>query len=423
MLKRQLERYGKWLAAIAALIVVSLAISAYIESKQRLTPPWADRYTIKAELESTNGVNPGLGAPVQVAGVEVGQISDVKLVNGRAIVSMSIKPKKLPHIYTDAHATLVPKTPLKDMQIQLQPGTPSAPVAKENWTIPVAHTAPPIDSDELTGALDADTRQFFQVLVSGLGRGTAGRGRDLNALFKQLGPTAQEARELGDALVGRRREIRRLVHNLALLTQAAGSKDTQIAQVVSSANATLAALGGQEAQLREATRKLPGTLAAARATLGHTTAFADELGPTLDRLQPAVRELPPALRALGPLAKEATPIVRTRLRPLVKSLQPVAKDLGPATRDLSAVTPSLATSFQVLNYVANELGYNPQGSNEGFLYWLAWFAHNGNSMLGSQDANGVAWRGLVLVACSTVSQNPSLGPLIDALVGSTALCK
>ena len=74
--------------------------------------------------------------------------------------------------------------------------------------------------------------------------------------------------------------------------------------------------------------------------------------------------------------------------------------------------------MNVLNYVANELGYNPPGSNEGYLFWTAWNFHNSDSILSIDDANGPTWRGLVMVGCSTaaavIAANPSLAPLAEA---------
>jgi phospholipid/cholesterol/gamma-HCH transport system substrate-binding protein len=69
----------------------------------------------------------------------------------------------------------------------------------------------------------------------------------------------------------------------------------------------------------------------------------------------------------------------------------------------------------VLNKTVNELNYNPPGSEEGFLFWLLWYVHNGNSIVSIEDAHGAAWRGLVMIGCSTLGQvlaaNPALAPL------------
>src|SRR5919205_93185 len=202
-------------------------------------------YTVYAEFTQTSGLTPGLGQPVNVAGVRVGTISGVDVRNGHARVSMQIKPGKLKHVYTNAHATMVPNTPVKDLVVEVAPGGPPARVLREGGTIPVARTTPQIESDELTAALDTDTRQYFRALIGGLGVGTRGREKDIREFLKNLGPTAEQLRPLGDALVARRVALRRLVHNLGILAKAAGSKDKQLAEVVVSANRTFGALAGQ----------------------------------------------------------------------------------------------------------------------------------------------------------------------------------
>jgi len=358
---------------------------------------------------------------VNVAGVRVGTISGVTVRNGHARVSMQIKPGKLKHVYTNAHATMVPNTPVKDLVVEVAPGGAPAKVLPDGGTIPVARTTPQIESDELTAALDTDTRQYFRALIGGLGIATRGREKDVRELLRNLGPTAEQLRPLGDALVARRVELRRLVHNLAILAKAAGSKDKQLADVVVNANNTLGALASQEAALRTSLRQLPGTLAAASTSLGHATSFAHALAPTARALLPAARELPTALSAARPLLDRAEPILRTQLRPFTRDAQPVARDLGPAARDLTKVTPSLSNAFRVLVYVANELGYNPPGDNEGFLFWLAWFVHNANSLLSTQDAHGAVWRGLLVADCKALTSQPGT-TLLRTLLGPIPGC-
>ena len=75
--------------------------------------------------------------------------------------------------------------------------------------------------------------------------------------------------------------------------------------------------------------------------------------------------------AAQPLLRSATPIVRDDLRPLVREAIPLFKQLRPSLRDLNRATPRLVRIGKVLNYLANELGYNPPGPEEGYLFWLA----------------------------------------------------
>ncbi len=117
-------------------------MSAYILSNQRMRfPIIQDKpYVLQAEFQTAQAVIAGQGQTVRVAGVRIGDIGDVELKDGRAIVRMDIVPKYKDMIHTDATALLRPKTGLKDMFIQIDPGTDDAPVAKENWTIPVDST-------------------------------------------------------------------------------------------------------------------------------------------------------------------------------------------------------------------------------------------------------------------------------------------
>jgi phospholipid/cholesterol/gamma-HCH transport system substrate-binding protein len=164
--------------------------------------------------------------------------------------------------------------------------------------------------------------------------------------------------------------------------------------------------------------RLPGALNATSDALSNTRALANDLAPTAAELRPAVRELGPALVEVRPLLKASTPILREDLRPLVREATPLVRDLRPAVKNLRPATEDLVGSTGVLNYVVNELMYNPPGPEEGYGFWFAWFAHNANSILQIEDAHGATWRGLVIVSCSTagplISLVPQLAPLLSA---------
>ncbi len=421
-MKRALRTYGRYVAAIAFLAILAVVSGAYILVNQRLSVPFNDRYTVHADVVAASGLTPGLGQAVNVAGVRVGQISGTELVDGRARIAMEIDPKKLPKVYDNAVAELVADTPLKDLVVELGPGKPPGKPLPDGGVISVGASSVPVDSDELTNALDADTRAYFDLLVHGFSEGVDGRGRDLNQLLRALGPTAEQIEDITSALAERRAELKRLVGNLAILTKAAATKDQEIASVVSSANATLEAVAGQEDNLRASLDRLPGTLSGVRESLVRARGFAGELRPTLERLQPAVEILPSALRDAGPLLETAEPVLRTRLRPLVRELQPLAADLGPTTSALSDMTPDLSRAFQALTYAVNSLAYNPPGSDEGYLYWLAWFVHNAASVGSVQDAHGAATRGLLLFSCDGLTAESLFNELLPLVLTNIPIC-
>ncbi|WP_028064786.1 MlaD family protein [Solirubrobacter soli] len=416
--------------AILGLLVIAAAVSTVILGKQRLAlPGWVplvgkDFFVIEAEMTTAQAVTPGQGQTVNIAGVEVGEISSVKLRDGKAIIGMRIRPK-YDRIYKNATVLLRPKTGLKDMVAELTPGTPDAGRMDEGGVIPVSQTLPDVNLDEILSALDADTRDYLLLLLNdgAQGLGSKAKGRELSQAIRQLQPTAQYAREINEGLALRRKNIARVVHNFSLLTDELGRRDTQLASFVQNNNAVFDTLAGQDASLRQILRKLPGTLQTTTTTLGKVETMADELGPTLDALHPAAVALAPSLRQTRPFLRESTPIIRDEIRPFTRAALPTVQELRPAMRDLAAATPDLTDSFKVLNRLLNEVAYNPPGDkDEGYLFWQSWVNHAGNAIFSTADAHGPIRRGLVVLTCnsaqlldSVAQANPQLGTLVALL--------
>ncbi|MHB8656363.1 MAG: MlaD family protein [Solirubrobacteraceae bacterium] len=417
----QIKRYGRSFLILIGLMLVGTTTGVYILLQQRLPNPFQNFYAVNGSFPTAAGVVSGLGEPVNVAGVHVGEITDTSLQAGQGIIHMEIDPSKIAHLYRDASADLVPNTPLKDMQVNIRPGSPSAGILPSGATIPVAQTTSPTDSDELLDTLDGDTRAWFTGLITELNDGTAGRGKDIRALLMNLGPTAGQLRQVGDLLGARRHELASLVHNLGVLTQATAHKDVQLATVVRAGDSTVSALAGQDVALREAISRLPGTLATTRSTLGDLIGFSNQLGPTATALIPTVHALPRTLANTRTFVQGAALLPLPQIRSFESAVLPLAGQLIPLDRGLTEAVPSLIKSFKVLAYVTNEIAYDPGGRNPGFLYWLAWFAHNADSFISNSDANGPVWRTVVLTSCPSLSSF-SFGPLLETLLGSTFGC-
>lgn len=419
-LKVQIKRYAVPLAAIVALVMCAAAVGAYVLQHQRLRFPWEDVYSIRAEFSTAQAVTPGQGQNVTVAGVTVGEITKVELDEGHAVVTMDIDRDKLDAVYGDATMVLRPKTGLKDMSIALDPGTPRAGRLESGEALPVGRTTPDVNPDEVLAALDADTRAYLAVAINEGGRALRGRGPDLRAILEASQPTLAATRRITTAVADRREKLRRLMANLRELSDAAAAKDTDLRSLIDGANATFGALADEEGALRTSIGRLPGTLSSASTALTQTSALATDLRPALSDLRPTVQALAPTLREVRPLLRDGEPILREKIRPLVREARPVVQDLRPTVRDLRAVTPKLDAAFDVLNYVVNELAYNPPGTEEGYLFWTAWFFHNANSILSVEDAQGVAWRGQLMVSCSTAAELGKVQPLLTLLAAIPA---
>jgi phospholipid/cholesterol/gamma-HCH transport system substrate-binding protein len=417
----QIRRYGRSFLVLLTLIVIGTASGFYILLQQRLPNPFQTFYAVNGAFPSAAAVVPGLGEPVNVAGVHVGEIIDTSLSHGHGIIHMEIDPNKLPHLFNNAHADLVPNTPLMDMQVNIAPGDSSSGVLKPGATIPVGQTTSPTSSDDLLNALDTDTRTWLTSLITELNHGTQGRGNDIRALLMNLGPTSAQMRQIGDLLAGRRQELAALVHNLGTLTQATSAKDQQIRTVVDAGNQTIQAIASQDVALRAAISRLPGTLATTRSTLLDLTSFSNQLGPTATALIPTARHLPSTLRDATTVVRGAAVLPLNQIPAFEAAVLPLASQLSSISTNLGKALPPLTATFKILNYVTNEVAYNPGGKNPGFLYWLAWFAHNADSFISTADANGPVWRTLLLTDCASL-RGFSFGPLLQALLGTTFGC-
>jgi phospholipid/cholesterol/gamma-HCH transport system substrate-binding protein len=415
--------------AIVALVVLAAGVAAYILSQQRLRFPLVQEKpkSLYAVLPDAQAVQPGQGQTVRVAGVKVGDIGKVELEEGRALVELQILPKYEHLIRRDATALLRTKTGLKDMFVEVDPGTSEREIG-EGERIIVQNTAPDIDPDEILSALDSDTRAYLKLLISGAGKGLRGRGSDLRETFERLAPLHRDLARVTRAVATRRRNLRALVHNYGLLTSELARKEEDLTRLVRASNAVFGALASEDQNVSRFVAGLPGALDATEAALGKVDTLSRRLGPALDSLRPAVRRLEPANRAVLPLAREGTPIVRSQIRPFVRIAQPFTRDLGGAARNLARATPDLSESFLELNRFFNIGAHNPGGREgltgdtardrarqEGYLYWLAWAAQNGVSLFNTADAQGPFRR---ITLCTIGDPAATLVPLAGGLAPS-----
>lgn len=411
---RAIREHAKDFGAIIGLVILALIVGGYILSNQRLyLPNWvpvlgSDFVDRKLELSTAQSITPGQGQEVAIAGVKVGEVGKVELVNGRAVVTMKIR-REHADLYNDATALVRPKTGLNDMTIQLDPGTPQAGEAPEDWAIPVSQTAPNVNPDEILAALDADTRDYLVLLLGGAAEGLEGREDDLANTFRRFEPTSRDVLAITELLAERRQNIRRSIHNFRLLTGAVAEKDDELAQLVDASNAVFQSFARQDRALRSTLQQLPETLQVAQTNLGKAGTLARTMGPTLQALRPTARALGPTLRQLRPFLTESTPIIRDEIRPFARESLPTVRILRPAAQNLSKLTPDLTSSFKTVNQLLNELAFNPPGpQEEGYLFWMSWVNHAGTTLFSSQDAHGPIRKGMLLASCTTLQTLPTI---------------
>ena len=435
-MRRAIRKHLGDFIAIVALFVVGMGVGAYILSNQRLRFPIVEEkpFELKVELPDAQAVQPGQGQTVRTAGVEIGQIGKVELEDGRAVVTLELDREYEGYVRRDATALLRTKTGLKDMFVEVDPGTGKPLEEKER--IQVQNTAPDVDPDEVLSALDTDTRDYLQLLISGAGKGLKGRGSDLRETFARLGPLNRDLRRVTSSVARRRKNLSNLVNRYGLLTEELGTKDREIVRLVQASNQVFEALASQESKVSESVRRLPSALRQTETTLSKVDTLGGRLGPALESLRPPIRRLATANREVLPLVREATPQIRDQIRPFVRVARPNVRDLGLTGRDVSRAAPDLTISFDKLNRLFNIGAFNPGGAQgltgnprvdrsrqEGYLYWLGWLGQNTTSLFSTADAQGPVRRiALGGINCS-IFVGAGLPPLVVNGLGAAGLCE
>ena len=421
-----IRKHWKDFLAIFGMAIVGLAIGVYILNQQSLRFPLVQEKPKQIEIELSNAqaVQPGQGQTVRVAGVEVGRIADVHVEDGIAVVTLEIKKDYENLIRQDATALLRPKTALKDMFLEVNPGT-GKPVA-EDGRIQVANTLPDIDPDEIYAALDADTRPYLKLLVAGAGKGLRDRGDDLREVFRRFEPIHRDLARVTKASAQRRVALKELIHNYGLLMTELGKHPQDLRRLVTASHSVFDALANEDTAISASVAQLPASLRASERALGQVQQFAPVLRSSLESLRKPIRKLPATNAAVIPFLKQTEPVIRTQIRPFVRAARPWTDDLRLAAKGTAQAMPDLQRSFGELNRFFNIGAYNPGGAEgldgksiseqrqrqEGFLYWLAWVSQNGSSLFSSADGQG-PWRRVTICGVPAAA----LTSIVNGVIG------
>jgi phospholipid/cholesterol/gamma-HCH transport system substrate-binding protein len=407
--------------AIAVLLVVGLVASYIIVQQQRLRIPILESkpFELKADFQTAQAVVPGQGQTIRVAGVRVGDVSDVQLENGVGVVTFAIDRDFLP-VYRNATVLLRPTTGLKDMFFELDPGTKSAGEIPDGGTIPTSNTAPDVNLDEILSALDGDTQAYLRLLLIGAGQGLKGQGHNLGRVLGSLGPLNRDLDLLNSKVAERRHELADLVHNFNILTRELGNHKGDVTSFVSASNNALSAIAAQDPDVQRATADLPRTLKQATQTFNQVDSFAKQLGPAFNSLRPFARNLNQMNASVRDLANHATPVIKNQIRPFVRVARPDIPPLNVAAKRYSKASPKLTVLTKQINRLGNMAAYNPHGAqgcpggscnpqpagkparDEGYLYWAAWLSHVENTVFQNGDANGLYRRIYFTASCANV---------------------
>ena len=314
--------------------------------------PFTRPFEVNAVFQSANSIR--VDSPVRIAGVEVGKVKEVKPEQGTdaAVVVLQIKDDGLP-LHTDATAKIRPRIFLEgNFFVDLQPGTPEAPILKDGGTLKVTQTSTPVQLDQVLTSLQSDSRTDLKDLLDQLNialnskptpaqdrsSDPSARGetaaKSFNDAYDDIPAAERSTAQVFEALLGTEpsRDLSRLIDGTARTTGALIRNENALRGLITNFNATMAAFAAQGQNLRASIRELPTTLGNADRALSSLNAAFPPTRAFAREILPGVRETPATIQAAFPWIAQARPLMGP------KELGGLARQLSPATADLARVT-------------------------------------------------------------------------------------
>jgi phospholipid/cholesterol/gamma-HCH transport system substrate-binding protein len=430
------------------IFLIVLAIAVYFGFTKHV--PFKHGFRLNAVFNSAVDIQPR--SPVRIAGVNVGKVTSATREGRAAVVAMEIEGKGLP-IHSDATLKIRARIFLEgNWWVELQPGSPSAPVVSSGHTIPVTQTSDPVQLDQVLDALNTDTRTNLQTFLVEYGAALTAK------------PTAAEDAEQDPEVRGLNmaQALNKAYHrgpealrDGAIIQQAfAGTETHDLSKLFASIEKVTAQLNVHEQQLGE--------------LFGHFAGFLHPFAAQASSVRTAVAELPSALRGAQRGFAElnnAAPSIRTfalDLIPGVEEIPPVATaafpwieqlrgalgpgELGGVAAGLRTAAPEIATlttgqvsfqrQFNEFNqcltkvifpaiYTKIQDGASTSGVEN---YKEFWYALAGLAGIGQNfDGNGAAGRfltggsGTVVLSPPATIVKPGASPGNKTLVAQTPL--
>ncbi|HET9677785.1 MAG TPA: MlaD family protein, partial [Solirubrobacterales bacterium] len=327
-LNRQVRGRRKDTIAIVVLAIAGIVMMLGIFVNQKASlPSWLplvgeEFEHISAQFSTAQAVTPGQGQAVDVAGIQIGKVTSVNLEDGHAVVGMDIEPKYMKLLHPDASFLLRPKTNLNDMVVEIEPGHEKGKV-EDGAEFTLAQTEPNTNLDAFLNTLDADTRQYLQLLVAGGAQGIGGHGRQLSNALRRFEPFVHYTAKLNKAVAARHVALSHVIHNFNLLTTELGRRDTDVKRFVTESNKALGNFANQQESVQAAFEEFPSTLQAARSGLASSNRFSQVAYPTLIKLIPQTQALTPAFKSTEQLFSQTTAPIRDQIRPFTREIRPL----------------------------------------------------------------------------------------------------
>jgi virulence factor Mce-like protein len=397
-LERAADRPWPFVGVLLAAVIVVLYLGSRGES-----------HNVYAVFDSAVSIVPGLG--VDVGGVSVGEVSSVRVQDGKALVGLGVGDPTWP-LHEGTTATIRYGTTIGNgtRRIDLTPGRATASVIPQNGIIDQRYTTTPVEFDQVWGAADARTRAALRSMLRGMGASFGPAGSALNAGLHTTAPALDSLSGVMSQLGLDQSALSGLLRNTDQATATLAAHQPQLEGLVSSAAASFNELARHSNDIQKSLELAP-------VSLGDARAFLARLNPSVDKLDAVISALAPGAAQLIPLAQVARPAI-ARLRQVAPQLEAtlasaraaapqITSTLRAAQPFATALTPSLAKLAPMVGCVRI---YMPELT--GLLtHWTGW----------ASDYDRLGHYGRIQIQAGYTSNNATTGVTPATFAATTGL--
>lgn len=362
-------------AVLVALVAV-LGVAAGLTGMAREDD--AEQLFINAKFDD---VSPLLaGSDIKLHGVPVGEVAAVEVADdNRALVSMRLDTAALP-VHQDAHLTVRPVSLLGERFLDLDPGSPSAPVLEQGNVIPASQTGQAVDLDQVLNMMNRPTGEGMAAFITMFGQGLVGNGENADRAIRLLAESMDDTGKFVRVLRQHTALLTSLVDRVRPVTQAlAADQGRTLDSLLNSTLRLTAATSSRNEKLQATIKMLPSALAQGRRSLRQLDATAAESTKTLAGIRPTTEQLVPLGGELSRFAQAAEPAL-ARTEPVLEHAAKMIRQARPVAEQLRKAGPNLRSVTQNGEPVVSEIGRHFDDLFDFIRNWaLATNGHDGIS--------------------------------------------
>jgi phospholipid/cholesterol/gamma-HCH transport system substrate-binding protein len=364
----------RYVALVALVLVLAAAVVVVATSDDD-----GGDYKVRAIFENAGFVIPG--EDVKVAGVKVGTIDSIDVTDDfKAAVVLDITDPGYQDFRDDAECIVRPQSligerfveceltqaraageepPPKLAQIKDGPG-------EGQYLLPVENTAKSVDLDLLNNIMQRPVRERLSIILSDLGIGVAGRGKDLKEVIRRADPALKEVDKVLRILADQNDVLERLAVDSDTILAPLARERRHVSGAIENSSEVAQATAERRADLEADIERLPTFLRELTPTMVRLGALSDEMTPVLTDLGAVAPDINRMILELGPFSSAAVPAFESlgeaadRGTPAVIAARPVITDLrrlANAARPVGLDARKLLESLQKTGGIQRAMDY------------------------------------------------------------------